>query len=452
MASQHRRILTTLTATAALAALGLLTACSGGSAGTGDTGEFGFSAPEQKADSSITVWVDAAREPLAKAFVTANPDTPVKIETYDGNSGGSDSFKTKMALFDQSGSGWPDVVFSTQTNDASWASKETNGTQAFAAPLNKGLLDDSFLDGFTAGANDPMTLDDTVYGLRNDLAPVVLWYNQKLLTEFGYEAPTTWQDYEALSDKLAAEHPGYILGSVGDSFAGTYIYYWGAQAPIFQLDGDTFTSDFSDKHTTEMTKLLDHMVANGTLVQDSVFSADFVSKYADKLVATPGPAWYAGALFQNKDSLNNDPGEIGAADPLYWDGEEKVTGNVGGGVWYASSHSANYAAVKEFMEFIIGSDDAATLASGLPAYQKTADTWLATQSESGFFAGDFTSALSTAGSSVWDGWGFPDFSPETAYAKVIVPGLAAGKTIADLSDAWQSEMKNEAQVQGYTVK
>ena len=112
MASQHRRILTTLTATAALAALGLLTACSGGSAGTGDTGEFGFSAPEQKADSSITVWVDAAREPLAKAFVTANPDTPVKIETYDGNSGGSDSFKTKMALFDQSGSGWPDVVFS----------------------------------------------------------------------------------------------------------------------------------------------------------------------------------------------------------------------------------------------------------------------------------------------------------------------------------------------------
>ena len=101
---------------------------------------------------------------------------------------------------------------------------------------------------------------------------------------------------------------------------------------------------------------------------------------------------------------------------------------------------------------MIGSDDAATLASGLPAYQDTADTWLAGQSESGFFAGDFSAALSTAASSVWDGWGFPNFSPETAYAKVIVPGLAAGKTIAELSDAWQTEMKNEAQVQGYTVK
>jgi len=452
MASQHRRILNTVAATTAIAALGLLTACSGGAGGSGDTSEFGFAAADQKADSSITVWVDAAREPLANAFIAANPDTPVKVETYDGNAGGSDSFKTKMALFDQSGSGWPDVVFSTQTNDSSWAAKETNGVQPFAAPLDKGLMDDDFLDGFTAGANDPMTVDDSVYGLRNDLAPVVLWYNQALLTEFGYEAPTTWEDYEALSDKLAADHPGYILGSVGDSFVGTYVYYWGAQAPIFQLDGDTFTSDFSDEHTTRMTELLDHMVDNGTLVQDSVFSADFVSKYADKLVATPGPAWYAGALFQNPDSLNNAPGEIGAADPLYWEGEDEVTGNVGGGVWYASSHSENLAAVDEFLQFVIGSDDAAELATGLPAYQSTADTWLDTQAASGYFDGDFKSALSTAAGSVWDGWGFPNFSPETAYAKVVVPGLAAGESFADLSDAWQTEMKNEAQVQGYTVK
>jgi multiple sugar transport system substrate-binding protein len=53
---------------------------------------------------------------------------------------------------------------------------------------------------------------------------------------------------------------------------------------------------------------------------------------------------------------------------------------------------------------------------------------------------------------VWSGWGYPNFSPETSWSKVIVPGLAAGKTIAELSDAWQQEMKNEAQVVGYTVE
>lgn len=443
-------------ALAGVAAVGLaaLTACSGptGDGGDGVGGEYGFQAAEQDAGSKITVWVDAAREPIAKAFVEANPDVPVSIETYDGNAGGSGSFQTKVALFDQSGEGWPDVVFSTQTNDASWAAKETNGVQAFAAPLNKGLLDDEFLDGFTAGANDPMTVDGTVYGLRNDLAPVVLWYNQKLMDEFGYDIPTTWEEYEALSDEIAADHPGYILGGVGDSFAGPYIYYWGAQAPIFQLDGNNFSSDFADGKSEAMTAMIDHMVGNGTLVQDTVFGAPFVEKYSDKIVAMPGPAWFAGALFQNPDSLNNDPGEIGAAAPLHWEGEDEVTGNVGGGVWYGSSHSTNLDAVKQFLEFVISSDKATELASGLPAYDSVASTWLDTQAASGFFVGDFKGSLQTAANSVWNGWGFPSFSPETAYAAVVIPALAAGKTIESVVPDWKTQILNEAQVQGYTVE
>jgi len=450
MASQHRRFTGTLALTASLAIAGLLTGCTADAGPTSDSG-FGFASAEQDPDSSITVWVDAAREPIANAFKEANPDTPITIETYDGNAGGSDSFKTKIALFDQSGEGWPDVVFSTQTNDTSWAAQELNGSQAFAAPLNKGVLDDDFLDGFTAGANDPMTVDDTVYGLRNDLAPVVLWYNQKLLDEFGYDIPTTWEEYEELSDDLAADHPGYILGSVGDSFVGTYVYYWGAQAPIFQLKGDTFSTDFSDDHSTRMTDLLDHMIDNGTLIQDSVFSAGFVD-YADKLVATPGPAWYSGAVFQNPDNLNVPAGQIGAAAPLYWDGEDKVTGNVGGGVWYASSHSKNLAAVSDFLEYALSSDKAIELASGLPAYADASEAWLDTQAEGGYFVGDFAGSVNTAASSVWNGWGFPSFSPETAYASVVVPGLAAGKSLSDLVPAWETEIKNQAQVAGYTVK
>jgi len=450
MAPQHRRPLTRIAATGfVLAGVVALSACAGETAEVND--EYGFASAEQDASSTITVWVDAAREPLAKAFQEANPDVPISIETYDGNAGGSGSFQTKVSLFDQSGEGWPDVVFSTQTNDTSWAAKENNGSQAFAAPLNKGFLDDDFLGGFTAGALDPMTVDGTVYGLRNDLAPVSLWYNEKLLDEFGYDIPETWEDYQELSDKLAADHPGYILGSVGDSFVGTYVYYWGAQAPIFQLDGDTFSSDFSDPKSVAMTNLLDHMVANGTLVTDSVFSATFVEKYADKIVAMPGPAWYAGAIFQNADNVNAPAGEIGAADPLYWEGGEEVTGNVGGGVWYASSHSANLDAVKQFLEFVISSDDAATLASGLPAYDSTASTWLDAQAASGYFVGDFKAAVQKAASSVWGGWGFPNFSPETAYAEIVVPALGEGTPIADVTDAWQEKYLNEAQVNGYTV-
>lgn len=452
MATHQQRLFprSALTLATSALALGALAACSGGTGG-GDTSEYGFAAAEQVEGSEITVWVDASREPIALAFQEAHPEYPISIETYDGNAGGSDSFRTKIALFDQSGEGWPDVVFSTQTNDASWAAYEQNGAQAFAAVLNQGLMDDAFLDGFTDGALDAITVDGNVYGVRNDLAPVVLWYDQSLLDEFGYEVPTTWEEYQELGDMLAADHPGYILGSVGDSFVGTYVYYWGAQAPIFQLDGNTFTSDFSDPHSVAMTELIDGMVANGTLVTDSIFSAEFVSGYQGKVVAMPGPAWYAGAIFQNPDNLNAEAGTIGVGAPLYWEGEDQVTGNVGGGVWYGSSHSENLEAVTAFLEFVSSSDSAVELAAGLPAYGTASDAWLAEQAASGFFVDDFEGNMSLAANSVWGGWGFPSFSPETGYATVVVPALAEGTPIADIVDEWQTEVENEATVQGYDI-
>ena len=452
MSSQHRRPFARstriLATTATLAVAGLLAGCTSDAAEVNS--DYGFATAEQEAGSTITIWADATRQPAVEAFEAANPGIDVNLVVDDGSANGSATFQTKIALADQAGEGWPDVVFSTQNNDASWASKETNGVQAFAAPLNKGYFEDEWLDGFTAGALDPLTVDGTIYGLRNDLAPVLYWYNQELMDQFGYTVPTTWEEYQALGDKLAAEHPGYILGSVGDSFVGPYVYYWAGAAPIFTVDGDSFGSDVNAPNSVRVTDMLDHMVGNGSLVQDSVFSAEFVAQ-ADKLVGIPGPAWYAGALFENTDSLNATAGQWGAADPLSWEGDDKVTGNVGGGTWFASSHSKNLEAVKTFMEFIV-SDPEIAGTGGLPAYQAAADTWVADQASSGFFAGDFETAISTAASSVWDGWGFPNFSAETSYSKIVVPALAAGKTIADVADAWQAEMENEAQVVGYTIK
>src|SRR3954454_25119488 len=119
------RVLTAVAATAV--GLLALSACSGSSGG-GDTAagsDYGFTAADQVKESPITVWVDAAREPAVTAFKKANPDIPIEMETYDGSSGGSGSFQSKITLMDQAGEGWPDVVFSTQQNDAIWASKQT---------------------------------------------------------------------------------------------------------------------------------------------------------------------------------------------------------------------------------------------------------------------------------------------------------------------------------------
>jgi len=431
--------------------------CASGGGGGATTGgsKYGFDTVKQDKNAPITIWVDADRSAIAEAFQKDNPDIKVNIETYDGNSGGTNSFQTKIALDDAAGEGWPDVVWSGQVNDASWAAKEQNGVQAFAAPLDEGVTDKGWLDGYTAHAEDPVTVDGHVYGARDNLAPVVFWYDKALFDQFGYTVPETWEDYQDLSDKLAAEHPGYVLGSIGDPFTAVLTDMWSAQAPIYTVKGDVFKADFKDDHTTRMIALLDHMFANKTLTLDGLFTPDWAANHKDKVLGIPGPTWFIGGVIQNPTSLAAAAGTWAAGAPLHWKGEDTNTGNVGGGFWYGSSHSKNLAAVGKYLQYATSGTQSVKLITGLPAYADTASKWLDGQVASGFWADSdkFKDVVTGAASHIWGGWGATlSFSSEPAWAEIVAPALAKGDTIASVADQWKTRYENDAKVNGYTVK
>ena len=452
-----RRTRRTLTGAAALAVAGLaLSACSGGtsigdeSSAKGDASSpYGFTTAKQDASARIDVWVDSTRLDAAKAYQKANPDANIKITTYDGNANGSNTFKTKMQLFDRANSGWPDVVFTTDNNSASWGAQ---GASKFTAPLNKGLIDDGALSGFAKGALDPCTIDGTVYCLRNDLAQNVLWYNKKLMDQFGYDVPSTWEDYQALSDKVATEHPGYLVGTAGDAWAPE-IYMWGSECPANEVTGaTTITVKATDEKCARAADLIDHTVKNKTMSTLSIFGADFAKSQGAKVLLMPGPAWYGGAVFQG--TLKTPKGEVAVAPALHWaDQNPPVTGNVGGGAWWVSSHSKNLAAAKDFATWVT-TDDAyqAELSPGFPAYTAAAQKWIAKQQDSGYWANDISGPIIEAAGQVWSGWGAPQFSQEAVWAKTILPAMAQGKTVASMLPEWQKAIENQAQVFGYTVE
>jgi ABC-type glycerol-3-phosphate transport system substrate-binding protein len=148
-----------------------LAACSGGQSIGGGSGTasnsspYGFTTAKQDASAPITVWVDSTRLAAAQAFEKANPSIKIKIVTYDGDANGSNSFRTKMELFNRAGSGWPDVVFTADDNSASWGSMSGTGN---LAPLNKGtkqLVPGSTLAGFATGSLGVCTVNGSVYCL-----------------------------------------------------------------------------------------------------------------------------------------------------------------------------------------------------------------------------------------------------------------------------------------------
>ncbi|WP_413804883.1 ABC transporter substrate-binding protein [Streptomyces sp. OE57] len=422
-------------------ALVAVAACGSGSADTRD----GFH-PVKQTDGTLTVWVDSSRLAAAELYKARHPSLKMDIVTYDGDANGSNYLRTKVGLFNRTRHGWPDVVFSSQNNETSWAVEA-----GFAAPLNKGLIPKSTLAGWAKGANDPCTVDGTLYCLRNDLAQTVLWYNADLMTKWGYQVPRTWEEYEALGEKVAAEHPGYLIGSAGDAFTPE-IYLWAGKCGANHITGPkAVTVDTGGADCKRMAGLLDSLIENKTLSLSSVFSSDFDKNAADKILMMPGPSWYGGSLFQG--SFKTPAHRIAVAPMPQWSGESRPSvGNVGGGTWLLSAHGAHLKAATAFLTWVTTSDDyQGEKAPGYPAYAPAAGTWLAQQASSRYYANDITRPLRTAADQVWPGWGYGQFSQEAIWAATVTPELTAGKSVVSTLPAWERAIVNYARTDGYEV-
>ena len=403
------------------------------------------------ASGSITVWVDSVRLPVAQAYVKAHPNVKVDIQTYDGDGNGATTMQTKIQLWNRTGSGWPDVVFSEQVNDPVWMAQKPF---EYAAPL-KDLISQDLISKWPTASTAQCTVDGQQYCVQDNLAQVVLWVNKKLMDQFGYTVPTTWQEWAALGKKVATEHPGYIVGNIGDSF-GHWIYLWGNQCPLEKLkDPTSVVINATDAHCTDMASLLDPMITAGTVPPLSVFTPDFAQKYGgadDKVLLMPGPAWYSQALFDS--TLHIPAGQITAAVPLKWEGDSTATtGQVGGGPWIISRHSKNIKAAADFVIWAttVFNPTGTDTRPGYPAYGPLADSWLAAQATNPYFASDPTPALKAAASQIWDGWNLVTYPDQPVWSNTVVNELVAGKSLSSLLPAFGDALGQTAKAAGYTV-
>jgi ABC-type glycerol-3-phosphate transport system substrate-binding protein len=405
-------------------------------------------ASSTKASGSITVWVDAVRLPVAKLYAKTHPNVKVNIVTYDGDGNGATTMQTKIQLWNRTGKGWPDVVFSEQANDPVWM-----GQKPFDFALDlKGVFPANLLKGWPAPSLAQCTVNGRLVCLQDNLAQEVLYVNKKLMGQFGYAVPKTWQEWAALGAKVAKEHPGYIVGNVGDSY-GHWLYLWSNKCPISQVVGpNTVRINSSDVHCTRVAQLLDPLIKSGAVPPESIFTPAFAQKYggaSDKILLMPGPTWYAKDIFGG--TLKVPAGEITAATPLRWGSEPLVTGQVGGGPWIVSRHTKNTAAAIDFVQWVTTTNTAKNVAPGFPSYGPAADFWLAKLNKDPYFAAPPGPAMKAAAGLVWKGWSMVTYPDQPVWSNAVVTKLVAGKPLSELLGALGEGLANNAKAAGYKV-
>jgi ABC-type glycerol-3-phosphate transport system substrate-binding protein len=397
---------------------------------------------------SITVWVDAVRLPVTKLYAKTHPKVHLKIVTYDGDGNGATTMQTKIQLWNRTGKGWPDVIFSEQANDPVWMGQKPFD---FAQDL-KGVFPKALLKQWPAPSIAQCTVNGHLVCLQDNLAQEVLYVNKKLMAKFGYSVPTTWQAWAALGAKVAKEHPGYIIGNVGDSY-GAWLYLWADKCPISQVVGqNTVKINASDVHCTRMASLLDPLVKSGVVPPESIFTADFATKYggdSDKILLMPGPTWYAKDIFSGV--VHVPAGELTAAMPLRWNNEPLVTGQVGGGPWIVSKHSKNLAAAVDFVKWVTTTNKAKAVAPGYPSYKPAADFWLKKLDADPYFAAPEGPAMKAAANLVWQGWNMVTYPDQPVWSNSVVTQLVAGKSLSSLLPALGEGLANNAKAAGYNV-
>jgi multiple sugar transport system substrate-binding protein len=397
----------------------------------------------------ITIWIDTTRQAAVDLYLQTFPEDAelINVEIVDRS-----QFPAKVLLFNNAGSGWPDVVFAEPELVGAVADASRN----FPLDLNEFVTPD-ILENFAPGANAPCTTPDgKLVCLRNDLAHNVLWYNKPLMDEFGYEIPTTWEEYEALGERVVEEHPGYIIGAFGDD-QGMHTYLWPSGCPTGQaVDALTVYINTLDPNCIRAVEMVDRLLAMGALAKLSPFDPAFVELVnQNMLLMLPAASWYGEYVFGGKeDSLyyKTSEGQLGVALPPRWSNEDvALTGAQGGAAWTVSRHTLNPELAVKFVVWVTTDNAYQGTAPTFPAYLPAAEVWSQTISNSPLYATDPFPILNEAAGLIDPRWGNVRYNRQEAFTSTVIPAIVEGNTVASALEAFQAQLVGLAQSQGYAV-
>jgi len=392
-------------------------------------------------NAPITVWIDQDRQPYIDAYKQANPDKAGLIQETIVD---REQFPSKVLLFNNTNQGWPDVVF----GEPRFVGRVADAAHDFPLDLTSWIPAET-LDNYDGMAG--CTFGEKILCVRNDLAQYVLYYNKPMMDQFGYQVPATWEEYQALSDKVATEHPGYLLGTLGDGWSWL-AYFDASSCPSHLLvDDNTIQVNMADPKCLRAAKMVDHMIANGTLWDTDYFDATFVQQQNDnKVLMIPMASW-AWGVFNGTYYLTAEH-QLGVAPPLKWADEANAVDVAQGGAgWMVSRHTVNPKLATDLIVWLTTNEELWATIPNWPAYKPNQTLFQQQVSNNDIFANDPFPAMQEAAGLLGplDKW--PRFDMISPLTQVVKGANQDGVTMEDALPRVLEMFQPLAETEGYIV-
>jgi len=405
-------------------------------------------APQGDENAPITVWIDDTRKATVEAFKKKYPDKAALIKEEVVDRG---TFPAKVLLFNNTGKGWPDVVFA----EPNLVAQVADASRDYPLDLSD-LVPKEIQDNFAEGALAPCTFNGKLFCLRNDIAQNMIWFNKPLMDEFGYEVPKTWEEFEQLGLAVAKDHPGYIIGAV-DQATIVYVYLWASRCPIgHAVDANTIHINLQDEKCLRAIRMLDNLIKAGAVAKVGNFDPA-VAKLGqeNKILMMIGPSWFGEYVFGGKpDSTyyRTAEGQLDTAVPPKWEDEDKnYTGFWGGAAWTVSKHTANPQLAVDFATFAATANEYHATGPTYPAYAPAAKEWRKTLEGNPLYAQDPYPVMEQTAALMDPLIISLRFDQLAPFQELAVPAITKGETIESVLPDIQKLLVAAAEAQGYTV-
>lgn len=391
---------------------------------------------------TLNVWSDPVRLTMFDLYDKTHDNVKLNVTTIDPA-----GLVAKIQLGMQSKSEVPDVIF---MNDIGYAAQLSTRRSNYLLDLT-GKVPQSVLDEFYPNANSPCYINGKLLCLRNDIAHDVVWYDKPLMESLGLEVPTTWEEFQALGDALVEK--GYSLGSPIVPFQA-FLVTAGCDMvmPVAGKD-DTVKIDLTTEKCLKPARLIDHMIAKGSLAKVDPFDPSVVEQVkSGKVPLLIGPTWFGEYVI--KPTYEMAPGKLAVALPLRWeDQEQPLTWSWGGGVYGGWKDTKHPEAVADLITWMASDVANQTNAVTLPAHRPSALTWGERLKSDPFYASpDAFDVQVKAAEYSHPGYTSLRFSVEEAIVKIVSANIAKGGTVEASLPALQTELVNLAKLNGYTVE
>jgi len=326
----------------------------------------------------IVVWVDEIYQAKIEQYGQQHPDKKVSVKSAN-----IWNFPTELLYLNNQNEGWPDLVLA----DIRIIHRALDAAHNFPLALETWVNKDIQDQFFPAALDSCRSADKkSLYCLPQQANPAVLWYNKALLEQWGYNIPTTWVEFQDLSDKVAKEHAGAVMGSAIEALP---ILFWASGCPIAHpLSLSEVVINTSDEKCVRAAKLIDHMVNNKTLSRFALTSEEFGKSAKTQLLMLPASAWAGQFMFgSHEDSLFKEFPEkqlLAAYLPKWDEQDQHYTSNQGMMAWMVSRHSKNPALAVDVARFAIANTELTNLMGPVPAHKDAAATWGASLTNTAF--------------------------------------------------------------------